>query len=274
MVDQNGQTKIFWMGVCHWLMVAACVAGLILFISLILANISFVTPLQLATTGFEEESIFAIWKYINNLEVYSDQYKIPFAASYFNWFFYFTYGELTGTIQSVFSLTDEWIPTITRVLTITFSLIGAWTTGRIFQEFLPQGFILSKWIALLLGAFLFCGPLVGFYGLSTRPDVLAYLLEILALRYFLHRQRLLLLSHKIVFALLCYLAWSTKQSNITVLVGVLLYLLWDKRWREAIIILGLSGISWLVTFYIGGDQFLQLVLLAQFKMGFAPNVLL
>ena len=44
------------------------------------------------TSGYEEESLFAIWKWINKQAVYGNAFAPPFAQSYFNWLFYFVYG--------------------------------------------------------------------------------------------------------------------------------------------------------------------------------------
>src|SRR5260221_372440 len=45
------------------------------------------------TSGFEEESLFAIWKWTRGIAIYQNPFAPPFAQSFFNWLFYATYGE-------------------------------------------------------------------------------------------------------------------------------------------------------------------------------------
>ena len=50
--------------------------------------ISFSEPLMVITSGAEEDSALAIWKYIKNLPVFEDPHRLPFTASAYNWLYY------------------------------------------------------------------------------------------------------------------------------------------------------------------------------------------
>ena len=53
---------------------------------------SFFEPLQLTTSGWEEEDLYAMWKYLKGMGIYTDRYSVPYAASVYNWLFYQSYG--------------------------------------------------------------------------------------------------------------------------------------------------------------------------------------
>ena len=75
---------------------SAVILSLALFFLRFFLNTSFTQPLHITTSGYEEESLYALWKYLYRpQEVYSDFHNMPFAASYFNWLFYSAYGEFT-----------------------------------------------------------------------------------------------------------------------------------------------------------------------------------
>src|SRR5215213_1957343 len=86
------------------------------------------------TTNCEEEALFAIWKFIQGQPAYSDPAALPFAVSYFNWLFYWFYGGIAKICFSLFHLQSEWLPVITRSVTLgmTFGCVAA--TYRIATE--------------------------------------------------------------------------------------------------------------------------------------------
>src|SRR5690349_22824986 len=56
---------------------AACCLLLILFRAA--TTISFRTPLQFPTTGYEQEALFSLWKFGVGQPVYADGHQLPFA---------------------------------------------------------------------------------------------------------------------------------------------------------------------------------------------------
>src|SRR5436190_1377515 len=69
------------------------------------------------TSGCEEEALFSIWKFTQGQAVYSDPAAVPYAISYFNWLFYWSYGAIAKMCLSVFHLPEIWLPAITRCIT-------------------------------------------------------------------------------------------------------------------------------------------------------------
>ena len=91
----------------------------------VVSAVSFHEPLHLITSGWEQESLFAIWKSLQGLAVYADPYEIPFAASVYNWLFYQTFAGVTGSALGLLTLEDAWIPTIARLFTLAGAVAGS-----------------------------------------------------------------------------------------------------------------------------------------------------
>lgn len=149
-------------------------------------NISFLEPSQLITSGCEESSLFSIWKYIHGYEVYGSPYKVPFAASYFNWLFYSFYGSVIKIAQKLFFLNDEWIPTVGRIITSIGCLCGITIVYKGLKTFSSYKDNATKFFYLSLAIYTFTGPLIGFWALTVRPDVWMLVFESLALVMFLN----------------------------------------------------------------------------------------
>jgi hypothetical protein len=238
-------------------------ASMVLWLTRIYYAISFVTPYMITTTGCEEESLFSIWKFTQHQAVYADPYRIPFAVSYFNWGYYYLYGWITSVSLHLLHLDAIWIPTIGRLITITFTLF----TGGIFclatRTFIKAGLLARGPVALAWCTIATASPLVGFWSITVRPDIGALAFEAaglyVVLRYLRKQDERLI----IVAALLFYSAWAFKQSSITMLTGSVLTFLLLKRWRA---FLTLSGIWWflvIVTLIVGGPVYRECILFSQ-----------
>jgi hypothetical protein len=175
-------------------------------------GISFHMPLQLMTSGAEYESLYVIWKYVNELTVYADHTRIPFAGSFYNWLYYYFYGEATGIILKLFSLNDVWLPTITRLISITGAIYGAWITRKLFCLFLPISSNFLNKIGLALAILIFLGPLMGFFGIATQPDIWGFALDVTAIYLFLRFYEERPLFGVILFCLFAYLAWGLEDA--------------------------------------------------------------
>jgi hypothetical protein len=241
----------------------AATACLALWLVRIYYAISFVTPYMLPTTGCEEESLFSIWKFSQHQAVYADPYRIPFAVSYFNWGYYYSYGFITSISLHLLHLDAIWIPTIGRLITVAFNLIN----GGIF--FLTaRAFVKAGLLALGPVAWAWCliatvGPLVGFWSITVRPDMGALAFEAaglyVILRYLRKQDQRLI----IVAALLFYAAWAFKQSSVTMLTESVLALVLLERWRAFLV---LSGVWWSlvsITLILGGHIFRDSILFSQ-----------
>jgi hypothetical protein len=243
---------------------SAVILSLALFFLRFFLNTSFTQPLHITTSGYEEESLYALWKYLYRpQEVYSDFHNMPFAASYFNWLFYSAYGEFTKICIAIFGLSDEWIPQIGRIFTLLGCLVGIIFSKQILQLLCPK---IGR-TSLAIAAYIFFSPLVGFWGITVRPDLWAVVFEVMGLYYFLRLEKNFPLLGAVIFALFCYISWSFKQSHIGLLLGICLYLFFSKRVAELCIIILANAIMYAITIYLfRGTDYLYMILTSQAKM--------
>lgn len=195
--------------------------------------ISLSSPHHVVTSGFEEESLYALYKVVHGLQIYTDPHQAPYAASYFNWLFYALYGKLTAFMVNAWQLSDAWIPTIGRLLTFGFVSGGFVLTLRLLQSVQQRVFAFS------LSALLWYGPLAGYWALTVRPDLLGLLFDVCAAGCFLHYFPKKRLSIVILAAFFCYLSWSCKQINIVMPGAIGLTLLWRRQWLALSLFSGL-----------------------------------
>ena len=221
--------------------------------------ISFSEPLQLTTSGAEYESLFVIWKYIQGQPVYVDQTRIPFAGTYYNWLYYAFYGEVAGFVLSTFSLADTWLPTITKLLTLTGATVGA---GVSYRCFVDTGFSEDKNGRLLsfsFAAFLFFGPLMGFWAIATAPDIWALTFDIAAVCMFLRYYKSRPLKAVLLFCFFAYLAWSFKQVFVFSPGAVGLFLLLRRDWSRLFALVLVMWSAWGITLAFGSPDYVHTV---------------
>ncbi len=185
---------------------------------------SFNEPLHVVTSGFEEESLFALFKVVHGMSVYTDPHQVPFAASYFNWFYYVFYGKLTALIINGFHLSDIWIPTVGRLLTFLTVSAGFFLTYRLLRRSQANAF------AFGFSALLWFGPLVGYWAMTVRPDSLGLFFDVAAAGCLLHFSTERRFQLIILAALFCYLSWACKQINVIMPGAIGLFLLWRRNW--------------------------------------------
>lgn len=234
--------------------------SLVLMLVRVSSAISFSEPLQLTTSGAESEFIYSVWKYLNGLVLYADQRKIPFHATFYNWMFYVLYGEISETVLRVLSLSDDWLPTVTRLITLVGGILGS---GLAYHTFVTLLKIKSRGLKLLSATFaiyLFFGPLPGFFAFTTRPDTWAIVFDIAAIYSFLTLYRQRPLAAVLVFCGLTYAAWSFKQIFVFGPGAVGLFLLLNRDWRHLSVLVAVTCNAWGLTLWIGGPVYAQLLL--------------
>ncbi|MGA2571325.1 MAG: hypothetical protein ABSF23_12465, partial [Terracidiphilus sp.] len=255
-------------------LLVAAAACLTLWLVRIYYAISFVTPYMLATTGYEWENAYSVWRFTQHLPVYTDPHRIPFTVSYYNWGYYCFYGTLTNAGLRLLHLDAIWIPTIGRLISLAFTFAAGglfWLTGR---EFVKTGFFAKPavaWAWILIAA---TSPLIGFWSITIRPDMGALAFEAAGLYVVLRCLRKPDDRLIVVAALLFYAAWAFKQSSVTMLTGSVLTLVLFKRWRAFIT---LSVIWWalvIVTLIVGGPVYRENILFSQqnYPMPFSLGV--
>jgi hypothetical protein len=221
--------------------------------------ISFSEPLQLVTSGAEYESLFVIWKYINGLTVYADHTRIPFAGSFYNWVYYFFYGEVTVAALNFLSLGDAWLPTVTRLITATGAVYGAWIATRLFWEFSAAGDDFLNCVGLALALLIFLGPLMGFFGIATQPDIWGFAFDVTSVYAFLRLYQRRPLTGVLVFCLFAYLAWGFKQIFVFSTGTVGLFLLLRRDWKMLGVLVVLSWTGWGATLGLGSAQYVKTI---------------
>lgn len=232
------------------LMSAGGVGLLLLLISRIAVVISFSEPLHIVTSGCEEESLFAVWKWVHDLAIYSDPHQIPFAASYFNWLFYVIYGSITAFLLKALHLSDEWIPTIGRCITLITIAIGCGINIKLFKK-------LPILLSLSLSFLLWFGPLLGYWSMTVRPDVIGLLFDLIAVYFFLQYASTRPILAVLLAALGCYLSWSCKQVNIITPIAIGLTLLWDRKWMLVSIFSITLSSAYALTIFLANPMMLK-----------------
>ena len=135
------------------------------------------------TSGAEEDSLLAFWKFIKGYPIYEDLNRVPYVSSAYNWLYYAVYGGLSALVMQLLSLQLEWLPTIGRFVSIAWALVGAITVLRFFQAILSDNWFLRQ-MSYVVAIFLFFGPLVGFWAISHNTELAATVCGVFAIIFF------------------------------------------------------------------------------------------
>jgi hypothetical protein len=198
-------------------------ASLVLAAARIIQSISLTVPLQFTTSGAEEEALASIWRFIHDQPVYTDPRAIPYTASFFNWLFYAGYGKVANGALRMGGLSEAWLPTVCRLITLAFAVAGAAIFAGIVRKATDGR--MGRSVAFLCGTLAFFNPLCGFWVITTRPDIGAAVLELGAVAMFLRYRRTERLLDLAGVALFLEAAWAFKQTSIGALAGIALALL-------------------------------------------------
>jgi hypothetical protein len=229
------------------------------------ANLSFTTPLQLVTSGAEQEALESIWRCVHGQAVYTDPHAIPYTASCFNWLFYAVYGSIAGEVMRLFHLGDAWMPTVCRLLTLGFAIMGA----AIFAGLLRGLGAVHTHIALALGIIAFFNPLCGFWIITARPDLAAVTLELLGVALFFRHLRDGKLRWMVLAALALVSAWAFKQTSVSAMAGIAVTLLLLQRGRALAMLAVIWQVGVAATVMVLGPVYRQALFLGQLHAGFS-----
>jgi len=207
------------------------------------------------TSGCEEEALFSVWKYTQNLPVYSDPHLIPFAASYFNWFFYYIYGNVAKLSLAWLHADSRWLPTICRVLSLAFALVGVGVCWLVLDELNPRQFFFSWHKKLAWSLLLIANPLSGFWLLTTRPDIGALVLELTGLLFLLRCLRTSRWEEIAYAALFLYGAWAFKHNFIAIWMGGCFVLLMLRKWQAFTLLITICLGLVFITLAFGGSVY-------------------
>lgn len=250
-ISTSGPRQNVWDRLLPWIALACVVLSAAVFLRRGYAALqaASLAPGVAVTSGFEEESLFALWKAVHHQPVYTDAARLPYASAYFNWLFYRAYAP---PVRAALQMTgDPGLPAAGRLLTAAGALAGVAILFLLLHRVLAG----QPAVAAALAAFVFFGPLVGWWAHTLRPDLWALALETGALAVLLAGYRRRPLGTAALLALLFYGAWSFKQTYVLGLGAALFFLLGRRQWRPAgLLALGSIGL-WLATFLLLGPDY-------------------
>lgn len=222
-------------------------------------------PRAVVTSGWEQESLMALWAFLHDLPLYPPVTAIPFRMSVYNWLFYVVYGGWTQTALTLTGLPEDWLPTFARLLTLAAVPVAIGAMWVALRRPGPQGHRLPAALAAAAAGYVAIGPLVGFWAMTVRPDLWAMALELSAIAAFLAlapRHRWPALA---VVVLSCYAAWACKQTAINAAGAIFLVLALRRRWREAAALAAGLGGAMALTLALGSEAYLRSLLLLDYK---------
>lgn len=198
-------------------------------------------------TGGESLMIYSIWKGMHHLAVYQWPFSFPFSLSLYNYLFYATYA---GALR-LMGASDASIPVWGRLLTSAFAVVGALAQWKLVQKHLNLRGARSA-LSLLFALGLWFGTsMIQWWALAVRPDLAAAALVMIALWAIVRLPRFGFAIAGIFF----YLAWSFKESVILTLVGVCLFLLFQRRWRDLSALAAVFAVLTAITLLLGTPEY-------------------
>ena len=241
----------------------ALAANLIVWLRRVAGAVRLDRPFLGATSGGEEESLFGVWKAIHGLPVYGDPWRPPFAESAYGWLFYRSYAAWSRAWLGGLGLDDTWLPTVSRCFTIVGMGVAIAALRAVFRATPGRG----GGLAWPLAAAAIVNPLFHWWSFSTRPDVWAVALELVALAAAtraVSSDRLLPLAP---VAVACSLAWAFRQSSVAVLVGTGTALLLAGRWRQLAALVATMAAVFTAAFVLLGRNFWENAIVAMALAG-------
>lgn len=228
-------------------------------------NMSFSQPLHLTTSGSEWESIYVVWRLIHGQDGFMDRTAIPYAASTYNWLFYNSYAVFTGALLKLLGLSEDFLPTVARLFTLGAVATILLASRRLFAQALRPvdgSAVLAGALAVLVAA----GPLIGFWAFTVRADVWGLAFEVLAVLAFLALLPRSDMKAALALAVLGYLAWSFKQTNVAALVACGTVLLLRGRFRALAVAVVVAAGLMALTFALGTRQYMLDVMMVGFTV--------
>jgi len=240
-----------------WLLGVAVALSTMVWMIRIASAVTFDRPFLSGTSGCEEEALFSVWKAANGHEVYNNPWLPPFSASYFGWLFYEVYGIWAKAGLAITGLEDAWLPTLTRLLTLLGLLGCIGIYNRLLQFGANQAGSLSRMLLLGFSALIFINPLFHWWSFTTRADVWALAWELAALLAGFRYAQGGSLRSLVLVGVCAFLAWSFRQTNISVLAGFGLWLLFDGRWKVLLVMVPAMAVAFGFTMVVLGMNFIE-----------------
>jgi len=216
-------------------------------------------------------AIYAVWKGANHLPVYEWPLSFPFSLSLYNYLFYETYASFLRLAGA----TGEGMMTWGRFLTPVFAIMGAIAQWKLVQHHLGLRGARSLLSLLFAIGLWFCTSIVRYWAVSIRPDIAAVALVMVALCLVVRQRRFAFAFAGVFF----YLAWSFKQTVVLALVGVCLFLVFQKRWRDLMVLAAVFAALAAATLLLGSPEYRFDILVApgivrEFSLKWASQIAL
>lgn len=195
------------------------------------------------TSGGEPTTIYAIWKGVHHLPIYEWPLAYPFSVTPYNYLFYATYSFFLRLVGA----SGAGIMTWGRLFTPVFAIVGAIAQWKLVQTHLNLRGSRSILSLIFAVGLWFCASIVRYWAITIRPDIPAIALVMIALWMIVRQPRFGFAYAGVFF----YLAWSFKQSVVLSLVGVCLFLLLHKRWRDLFVLTTVFAVLTSATLLLG-----------------------
>lgn len=232
--------------------VLACLALLVVRVS---SAVTWDRPFLGQTSGLEEEALFSLWKAHHHQPVYTDVLALPFSASYFNGLFYTVYAAWGRTWGPLLSLSDAWLPTVWRCLSLLFCG-GAWIVlAGLLRQLSTHHLTFRQ--AMAAAALAVFTPLFHWMSFSARPDLSALFAETLTLAALLMAVRRDSSALVLAAGAAAALAWSFKQSEVYAFAGGFVFFACHHRWRDLGLFMLPLAVTVLLTMALLGEGYRQ-----------------
>ena len=234
-------------------------------------SISFLLPLQLITSGDEQSSLLAMWKVVYGQPVYHDRFQIPYDSILYNWLFYVFYGTIIKIELALFSLGDAWIPTLGRMITLSAVAAIVFIAYRSFLRALDRRVDEFRMLAAAFAIYVAAGPLIGFWAVTVRPDILAFAFDAASAAVFLAFYPRRRWTALLLFVGFSYLSWSCKQSNVYSMGAAGLFLLIRRQWVMAAALAAGMTAAFAVTLGVGSPTYVGNMLFSGYPLEFIAS---
>ena len=192
-------------------------------------------------------AIYPVWKAVHHIPVYEWPLAYPFSLALYNYLFYDTYAFFLRLVGASGGAIMIW----GRLFTVVFPVMGAIAQWKLVQYHLNLRGIQCVFSLFFAVGLWFCTSIVRHWALCIRPDMGAIAMVMVALYIVVRRPRFAFAYAGVLF----YLAWSFKQTVVLTFVGVCLYLLYNKRWRDLSVLCGIFAVLIAATLVIGSPEY-------------------
>jgi hypothetical protein len=226
--------------------------------------------------GAEGQSIYAIWRVVHGMPLYTWPNEEPYSLTYLNFGFYWTYGAIARAVNA----RGEELLWVARLVTVLGSVVGSVlfvSTAKLVAA--PRTRL--EWLGLWALAFVlwFGTQFIAWWVLSIRPDVWAAAFALGGMRLALPALATRSVGRLVAASVLFWLAWSFKQSCILTFVGCILSaLLVVRNWRGFVALLAPFGVLVATSLWVGGEVYRFSILTvpgaSRLRLGLMTEVLL